>query len=188
MKRRDLGYLLIFLGLLMFCGSAVIHTIHERQDRIAGENAKMLMENWEQELHFNLEETEGGYYLYDMAGVLKIPALGIELPVLNEWNYDLLQMAPCRYSGSTETKDLILMGHNYRSHFGNLEELKGGELIYFFRKGTAVPLSYEVKEVVTLHQKELKELVSSEYPLSLFTCTDGGRYRLVVRCVSASQN
>ena len=185
MKKRNLGYLLIFLGLMMFCGSAVMHTINEKQDRIAGENAAALMENWEQELHFNLGKEDDSYYLYDMTGVVEIPALGMRLPVLNEWNYDLLQMAPCRYSGSKETGDLILMGHDYESHFGKLEELQGGERIYFSQKGTAVPLSYEVQEVVTLHKKELDVLVSSDYPLSLFTCTDGGQYRLVVRCVPA---
>ena len=58
------------------------------------------------------------------SGVLRIPTLGLELPVLNEWNYDLLQMAPCRYSGDVETDDLILMGHDYQSHFGKLEELQ----------------------------------------------------------------
>ena len=46
MKKRNLGYLLIFLGLLMFCGSATLHIFNEKQDRIAGENAALLMENW----------------------------------------------------------------------------------------------------------------------------------------------
>lgn len=182
MKKRNFGYLLIFLGLLMFCGSATIHIFNEKQDRIAGENAALLMENWEQELHFNIKDRDE-YYLYDMTGVLQIPSLGLELPVLNEWNYDLLQMAPCRYSGSVETNDLILMGHDYQSHFGKLEELEEGERIFFQNKGDSVPLIYEVTEIETLHKTELEELTSSDYPLSLFTCTDSGQYRLVVRCV-----
>lgn len=183
MKKRNFGYLLIFLGLLMFCGSAVIHIFNEKQDRIAGENAALLMENWEQELHFNIKGMDE-YYLYDMTGVLQIPSLGLELPVLNEWNYDLLQMAPCRYSGSVETNDLILMGHDYQSHFGKLEELQEGETIFFLKKGDFVPYSYVVKEMETLHKTELEELTSSAYPLSVFTCTDSGQYRLVIRCVS----
>ena len=172
----------------MFCGSAVMHSINEKQDRVAGENVAALMENWERELYFNLNDEDDTYYLYDMIGVVEIPVLGLCLPVLNEWNYDLLQMAPCRYSGSVEENDLILMGHDYNSHFGKLEGLQGGEQIVFFPKGAVAPFSYEVKEVVTLHKTELEELVSPDYSLSLFTCTASGQYRLVVRCVSALQN
>ena len=182
MKKRNLGYLLIFLGLLMFCGSVTMHIFNEKQDRIAGENAALLMDNWEQELHFNIKDADT-YYLYDMAGVLRIPSLGLELPVLNEWNYDLLQMAPCRYSGSVETDDLILMGHDYESHFGKLEELQEGETIFFLKKGDSVPYSYVVQEIETLHKTELEKLTSSDYPLSVFTCTSSGQYRLVIRCV-----
>lgn len=182
MKRRNLGYLLIFLGLLMFCGSTVLHMFNERQDRLAGENAALLLENWEQELHFNLEENTEAYYLYDMAGVLKIPALGLELPVLDEWNYDLLQIAPCRYSGAVNTDDLILMGHDYQSHFGKLEDLMEGETVFFLKKDSAVPYIYIVKEIETLHKTDLEELTISDYPLSLFTCTASGQNRLVIRC------
>ena len=32
MKKRNFGYLLIFLGLLMFCGSATIHIFNEKQE------------------------------------------------------------------------------------------------------------------------------------------------------------
>ena len=186
MKKCNLGYLLIFLGLLMFCGSATMHIFNEKQDRLAGENAALLMNNLEQEIHFNLgNENDASYALYDMAGALRLPSIGLELPVMNEWNYDLLQMSPCRYSGSTETGDLILMGHDYQTHFGKLEELKKGENIFFQSKGDSVPLIYEVAEIETLHKTELEELTSSNYPLSLFTCTSSGQYRLVIRCVSA---
>lgn len=183
MKKRNFGYLLIFLGLLMFCGSAILHLINEKQDRLAGENAALLMKNWEQELHFNLKEENDTYFLYDMAGTLQIPALGLELPVLKEWNYDLLQLAPCRYSGSMETGDLILMGHDYDSHFGRLKNLTEGDTILFTEESTPVP--FTVEKIETLKKTELEALTSSEYPLSLFTCTPSGQSRLVIRCVPA---
>ena len=36
----------------------------------------------------------------DFIGVLRIPALELELPIISEWNYPNLKTAPCRYSGS----------------------------------------------------------------------------------------
>ena len=36
----------------------------------------------------------------DFIGVLRIPTLELELPVISEWNYPNLKSAPCRYSGS----------------------------------------------------------------------------------------
>ena len=46
----------------------------------------------------------------DFIGVLIIPALELELPVISEWNYPNLKSAPCRYSGSAYLNNLILCG------------------------------------------------------------------------------
>ncbi|MCI6909376.1 MAG: sortase, partial [Clostridiales bacterium] len=51
-------------------------------------------------------------------GVLRIPALGLSLPVIGEWSDDGAKLAPCRYAGSAYTDDLVIAGHNYRTHFG----------------------------------------------------------------------
>ena len=35
----------------------------------------------------------------DYIGILRIPALELELPVISEWSYPRLKIAPCRYTG-----------------------------------------------------------------------------------------
>ena len=35
----------------------------------------------------------------DYIGVLSIPSLELELPVISQWDYPALKVAPCRYSG-----------------------------------------------------------------------------------------
>lgn len=47
---------------------------------------------------------------YGYVGVLTIPALELELPVMSEWDAARLKIAPCRYSGSTKTRDLVIAG------------------------------------------------------------------------------
>lgn len=118
---------------------------------------------------------------YNYIGYLSIPALELELPVMSQWDYDRLKMAPCRYSGSTKTDDLVVAAHNYIRHFGALSKLLPGDMIYFIDMD-GVQFSYEVIEVDTLSPTAVEEMTSGEYDLTLFTCTYGGRSRVTVRC------
>ena len=61
---------------------------------------------------------------YDCIGVLSIPVLELELPVLNDWSYEKLKTAPCCYYGTYYDPDFVIAAHNYRSHFGKLSELQ----------------------------------------------------------------
>ena len=49
----------------------------------------------------------------DYIGVLSFPSLSLELPVMAEWDYARLKIAPCRYAGSYFTGDLVIAAHNY---------------------------------------------------------------------------
>lgn len=123
----------------------------------------------------------------DYVGVLSIPALELELPVIDRWSYDALEQAPCRFSGTAYQKNLILCGHNYDSHFGRLKELSIGDSISFTDMDGNV-FFYEVAELETLQPNETERLQSGNWPLSLFTCTYGGRTRYTVRCVELDKS
>ena len=73
------------------------------------------------------ENIDGRSYI----GVLDIPALELSLPIISEWSYDALQIAPCRYSGSAYLDNLVIAGHNYRSHFASLPQLQPGDTVTF---------------------------------------------------------
>ena len=45
---------------------------------------------------------------------------------------------------------------------------------------------YEVAATEILQKTELEQLTASEFDLTLFTCTNGGYSRYVVRCVRIS--
>ena len=126
-----------------------------------------------------MTETEIDGYLY--VGYLSIPALGLELPVMSDWDYTRLTIAPCRYSGSTKTDNLVIAAHNYARHFGGLSGLSGGEEVYFVDMDNVVS-SYTVVCVEILSPTAVEEMTNGEYDLSLYTCTYGGRSRVTVRC------
>jgi sortase A len=114
-------------------------------------------------------------------GVLSIPALGLELPVIQKWSYPNLRVAPCRYTGSVYTDNLVIAAHNYISHFGNLKRLQPGDSVTFTdMEGNK--FLYEVAVLETLSPNAVKEMSSGAWDLSLFTCTIGGKLRVTVRC------
>lgn len=118
---------------------------------------------------------------YDYIGVLSIPALELELPVMSTWDYTRLRIAPCRYTGSVYQGNMTLCAHNYASHFGKLKELRLGDSITFTDvEGTV--FSYTVRELETLSPTAVEEMTEGDWDLTLFTCTIGGATRVTVRC------
>ena len=123
-------------------------------------------------------EVDGNRYI----GRVTIPALGLELPVMSQWSYPNLKIAPCRYQGSAYTGDLIIAGHNYRTHFGPLKNLGGGDAV-LFTDADGNQFRYTVAQVETLAKTAVEEMAAGDWDLTLFTCTLGGQTRVTVRCV-----
>lgn len=114
-------------------------------------------------------------------GVLDIPALGLSLPVISQWSYPDLKLAPCRYTGSAYSGNLILAGHNYPSHFGGLKNLRSGDTVCF-TDADGNQFFYQVAELEVLDGTAVEEMTAGDWQLTLFTCTYGGQSQVAVRC------
>lgn len=125
-------------------------------------------------------EIEGRRYV----GTLSIPELEVELPVLEEWSYPGLKIAPCKYVGTPYKNNFIIAAHNYDSHFGRIKELHEGDDIIFTDIDGNV-FNYKVALVDTLSPYAVEEMKSGGWALTLFTCTLGGQMRVTVRCNNA---
>lgn len=119
-------------------------------------------------------------------GVLCIPAIELELPVIESWDDAKLKLAPCRYVGSAYQNGFVIAGHNYRRHFGALKALEEGDRITFTDMDGNV-FSYTVAQVEILAPTAIDEMTGGDWPLTLFTCTLGGRSRVTVRCTDEMQ-
>ena len=115
------------------------------------------------------------------AGFLRIPALSLGLPIMSEWSYDRLKIAPCRQFGSAYTNDLVIAAHNYQSHFGRLDELNAGDTVYFTDMNGTTFL-YSVEAVLVLPPTEVASVKDSGFDLALYTCTYNGKSRIAVFC------
>lgn len=197
MRKQTLGIALIAAGLTLTATAAALGAVCRVQAAQAGEDAQLLLNALTQELEQQREAelyeptpvepspAAGGQPLswngYELSGILRIPRLGLELPVMRTWSYELLRVSPCRYSGSAEGGNLILLAHNYPAHFGRLSELAAGDTVELEDIGGTV-YRYEVAASETLGKAEPERLTAPGYPLTLFTCTPGGLSRYVVRC------
>lgn len=122
-------------------------------------------------------EIDGNLYI----GYLSIPALNMELPVMSNWSYDQLRIAPCRYDGSIRGEDLVLMAHNYNSHFGQISQLVIGDEVFFVDMDGKTTC-YAVVGTDILDPSAVEIMTAGEYDLTLFTCTYGGASRVTVYC------
>lgn len=119
---------------------------------------------------------------YGYIGCLSVPALELELPVMSEWDYPRLKIAPCRQFGTTKGRDLVIAGHNYSKHFGRLSSLKLGDEVWFTDMDGGVT-GYQVGTVNVISPQATEEVKNSEWDLVLYTCSYGGQSRVMVGCV-----
>lgn len=194
MKRKGKG--LIFTGLLLIAAALFLtgYNLFDqmRAQRSAAQAAAQLAEWLPQageaavpdylmapEMEMPVETIDG----VDYVGVLRIPSLALELPVISQWSYPLLKIAPCRYSGSAYQNNLVLCAHNYASHFGNLKNLHIGDAVTFTDMDGNL-FTYQVAELETLPPQATEEMENGDWDLTLFTCTVGGQSRVTVRCTA----
>jgi sortase A len=117
----------------------------------------------------------------DYIATLKIPALELDLPIISDWSYPNLKLAPCRYSGTAYLDNLVIAAHNYKSHFGNLKSLIPGDMV-ILTDMDGNEFRYEVAAIETLQPTAIEDMTSGDYALTLFTCTLSGSARVTVRC------
>lgn len=129
-------------------------------------------------------------------GTLEIPSISRRLPVMADWSYRNLKLAPCRYSGSYYADNLVICGHNYASHFSPLKWIAVGADVYFTNV-EGLRLHYVVSNVETVRPTAVEEMVDNQaeknskgnsetgnkWDLTLFTCNTGGQTRCAVRCI-----
>ena len=127
--------------------------------------------------------TLGGY---EYVGYVEIPTLGLKLPVMAEWDYTRLQIAPCRQFGSSRTDNLVIAAHNYDTHFGKLRELSEGETV-LLTDMEGIVSTYCVEKLETLSPDAVDTVLNSGYDLVLYTCTKGGKTRVTVFCDRAAK-
>ena len=206
MKRNLFGTALIVVGALLLLSAVGLLGYNMLEERSAGESAQAVLDQiipavktpdkpQHEDLQGSLPQVETPNYIlnpqmdlpeteYDgrrYVGVITIPALEVELPVLKGWSRSGAKIAPCRFEGTPYMDDLVICAHNYQSHFGRLNTLKTGDLVQFMDMEGNL-FTYQVVSFEILQPNQAELLRSGGWDLTLFTCTIGGQTRFTVRC------
>lgn len=199
------------LGLALIIGSLALSAYNQKQDNTARDSVAGLLPELIQQIEANTDteqdlaseedvysdpalqvpvellpeavkkmtevEIDGHKYI----GYLSLPTLGMDFPIMSTWSYPQLNIAPCRFTGSVRGENLVLMAHNYQSHFGKISQLSPGDSVIFTDMDGVVTYYTVVGEDI-LAPTDVEEMISGDFDLTLFTCTYGGASRVTVYC------
>lgn len=203
--KQKIGKICMVLGALLILASAGLLAYNKWDASRADKASQQVLGELEQTLNETIEEktkaeeavlqpeldpsqpmTEVELDGWNYIGYLSIPSIGLNLPVMSEWSYAGLKIAPGRYSGSTYGDNMVVCAHNYAKHFSPIKWLAEGAEVYFTDMD-GMRWTYEVSYVETLQPTQIEKMTektedSDNWDLTLFTCTTGGSARCAVRC------
>lgn len=200
--RKKLGIGMISLGAVLILSALLLFVYNQWEDQKAGESAEKMLADVqtaitqqiesspaqpEKEESAEREETEPEETKismingYNYIGVLNLPTLNLELPVLSDCDEALLKVAPCRDFGDLATDDLVIAAHNYRRHFGRLSQLSYGDQVTFTDMDGNVHV-YQVAEISMIAPTDVSLVADSAYELVLYTCDYTNQNRIMVGC------
>ena len=196
--RKRIGTILICLGLLSLTASGWlgVRNVQEQSnaEKVSQETVLQLAipkqkpmsvedlvetPDYEYNPHMEMPEQEINGHKY--IGTLEILDLDLTLPIMSTLTMPKLKISPCRYSGTVYQDDLIIGAHTYAAHFGKLKTLSYGSRIRMTEMD-GNHFCYEVADIEILKPNQVDDLRGGDWPLTLFTCTIGGKTRVVVRC------
>lgn len=184
--KTKIGNFFMMAGAVLIIAALSLLLYNQYDSQRAGDAAETVLETLEERVvpqalppeDMTVVEIDG----YGYIGYLSIPALDLTLPVMDEWDYDRLKIAPCRYIGSVRTDDMVIAAHNYQRHFGPVRYLPVGTEVYFSDMD-GFTYAYEITEVEVVQPTDIDAMIEGDdWDLTLFTCTYGGQTRTAVRC------
>ena len=141
----------------------------------------------EENREFNTYTTKKGKK-YKTEAVVSIPTIGISYPVLSETSDKLLEISVNKYWGPepNEVGNYCIVGHNYKNGkmFGRLSELVNGDVVEL-EDSTGKVVKYKVYNKYVVQPTDTRctsQLTNGKTELTLITCTNYGKERLVVKC------
>lgn len=186
MRQNRAGLALMILGAALIASALLLFCYNRAEDADAGKEAAVMLQKVQEIIPeagvvepavLTVIEVSG----YEYIGYVSVPKLELELPVMADWDYDRLKIAPCRHFGSPEDDDLVIAAHNYKNHFGRLGSLVAEDVVMFTDMDGGMN-TYAVREVKRVEPTDVEAVQNSDWDLVLYTCAFSGETRIVVGC------
>ncbi len=124
---------------------------------------------------------------YYTIGVINIPSINVNYPILSTYTDELLKIAPCRFHGPNpnEVGNLCIAGHNYRNSkfFSKVPNLQLGDTIEITDLSGRM-LTYTVYDKFIVNPDELactSQLTNGKKEITLITCTNDNKQRHIIK-------
>lgn len=124
---------------------------------------------------------------YYTIGIVNIPKINVNYPILSETTEELLKISPCKFWGPApnEVGNLCIVGHNYRNSkfFSKVPNLEIGDIIEITDlAGTTI--IYEIYDKYIVEPEDVSctsQLVGNEKHVTLITCTNDNKQRWIIK-------
>ena len=157
---------------------------------VAMDDTELVEDQGAQILNGTYTDEYGNTYTYE--SILNIPSLGIEYPVLTETTDELLKISINKFWGGSPNSvgNYCIVGHNYKSGkmFGKLSQINNGDIVKLTDlSGNTV--NYKVYNKYVVYPEDVSctsQITNGLKEMTLITCTNGGKQRLIVKCREAT--
>lgn len=133
------------------------------------------------------EKTSKDGVKYTTIGVINIPKLNINYPILSATSVELLKISPCRFWGPdpNEVGNLCIVAHNYRNSkfFSKLSTLENGDIVEITDL-LEKTLTYKVYDKFVVDPENLdctSQRTNGHKEITLITCTQDSKHRTIVK-------
>ena len=180
----------ISLLLVLFSISYFLYTSYNinkkgnfSQTLLSNFNLERIYSNQENYTLVNLNES----IVFSVIGIIEIPKIGIEYPILSDVSNELLEMAPCRFYGPypNEVGNLCIAAHNYDNgtFFSNLYKLSLGDCINIYDSNgkKIVYYVYDKFEILKSDTSCTNQNTNKKKEVTLVTCNNINKNRLVIK-------
>ena len=124
---------------------------------------------------------------YKVIGIIKIPKINLEYPILETTTVETLSLSITKFWGKeiNEIGNVTLAGHNNLSGvmFGKIKKLKVGDVIELTDVKN-ITLKYEIFKTYVIDPNDISCILPEQEgtrEITLITCTTGGKNRYIVK-------
>lgn len=154
-----------------------------KNDNLAKEIIQTIQEEQKTESNKIEAEMKG----YKVIGIIKIPKIELEYPILETTSIDSLNVSITKFWGNdiNEIGNVTLAGHNNLNGvmFGKIKKLNKGDIIELTDIQN-ITLKYEVFDIKVIDPNDISCILPIEQgrrEVTLITCTNGRKNRLIVK-------
>lgn len=134
-----------------------------------------------------IQEIDAEIEGYKVIGIINIPKIGIEYPILEKTDKTSLNLSITKFWGEkiNQKGNVVLAGHNNLNDrfFGKINKLENGDIIEL-TDSQMVTVKYQVFRTYVIDPNDIAYILPEDEnarEVTLITCTNGNKNRLIVK-------